>query len=152
MMRSPCWGIPSTVCIRRLEQTYKSLYETELTLKEAQNMALQAQINPHFLYNTLETIDALSVCERMEDIGTVVQALSKVFRYALGEETSVTLREELGHVNDYLKILGIRYENKFTWETDVEEELLSLQLPQDHFPAPGRKCDHSWYFEKERYI
>ena len=116
--------------IRRLEQTYKSLYETELTLKEAQNMALQAQINPHFLYNTLETIDALSVCERMEDIGTVVQALSKVFRYALGEETSVTLREELGHVNDYLKILGIRYENKFTWETDVEEELLSLQLPK----------------------
>lgn len=116
--------------IRRLEQTYKSLYETELTLKEAQNMALQAQINPHFLYNTLETIDALSVCERMEDIGTVVQALSKVFRYALGEETSVTLKEELGHVTDYLRILGIRYENKFTWETDVEEELLSLQLPK----------------------
>lgn len=116
--------------IVRLRKTYKDLYETELDLKEAQNLALQAQINPHFLYNTLETIDALSVCERMEDIGRIVQSLSKVFRYAMEEKRSVPLKEELGHVSEYLKILGIRYENRFEWEIEVSEELHEMEIPK----------------------
>lgn len=116
--------------IVRLRKNYKDLYQAELELKEAQNLALQAQINPHFLYNTLETIDALSVCERTEDIGRIVQSLSKVFRYAMEEKKCVPLREELGHVSEYLEILGIRYENRFVWELDAEENLLDIEMPK----------------------
>ena len=92
-------------------------------------MALQAQINPHFLYNTLETIDALSVCERTDDIGKIVQALSECFRYAMEEKKSVPLREELQHVAQYLKIMSIRYENKFAYRIEMDEAA-DLQVPK----------------------
>lgn len=117
--------------IVRLQKTYANLYETELDLKDAQNLALQAQINPHFLYNTLETIDALSVCERTEDIGKIVQSLSKVFRYAMEEKRSVSIKEELVHVSEYLQILALRYENRFTWEIEVEGELEAENVLQE---------------------
>lgn len=116
--------------ITKLQATYENLLETELDLKEAQFMALQAQINPHFLYNTLETIDALSVCERTDDIGKIVQALSECFRYAMEEKKSVPLREELQHVTRYLKIMSIRYENKFSYHIEVDEKLSELQVPK----------------------
>lgn len=116
--------------IRKLQATYENLLETELDLKEAQFMALQAQINPHFLYNTLETIDALSVCERTDDIGKIVQALSECFRYAMEEKKSVPLREELQHVTQYLKIMFIRYENKFAYRIEMDEEAADLQVPK----------------------
>lgn len=116
--------------IRKLQKTYGELYQAELDLKEAQNLALQAQINPHFLYNSLETIDALSVCERTEDIGRIVQALSQVFRYAMEENRSVALREELGHVTQYLEIMRIRYENRFTYDIEANETLLDLRVPK----------------------
>ncbi len=115
--------------IRKLQATYENLLETELDLKEAQFMALQAQINPHFLYNTLETIDALSVCERTDDIGKIVQALSECFRYAMEEKKSVPLREELQHVAQYLKIMSIRYENKFAYRIEMDEAA-DLQVPK----------------------
>lgn len=117
--------------IVRLQKTYANLYETELDLKDAQNLALQAQINPHFLYNTLEMIDALSVCERTEDIGKIVQSLSKVFRYAMEEKRCVPLKEELIHVSEYLSILALRYENRFTWEVIVEDDLVAEGLLQE---------------------
>ena len=116
--------------IRKLQATYENLLETELDLKEAQFMALQAQINPHFMYNTLETIDALSVCERTDDIGKIVQALSECFRYAMEEKKSVPLREELQHVTQYLKIMFIRYENKFAYRIEMDEEAADLQVPK----------------------
>ncbi len=116
--------------ITKLQATYENLLATELDLKEAQFMALQAQINPHFLYNTLETIDALSVCERTDDIGKIVQALSECFRYAMEKKKSVPLREELQHVTEYLKIMSIRYENKFSYQTEIEEGLSDMQVPK----------------------
>lgn len=116
--------------IIELQGTYRDLYTTEMNLREANNLALQAQINPHFLYNTLETIDALSVCERTEDIGRVVQSMSKVFRYAMEEKRSVPLREEAGHVRQYLQILEIRYENRFVWSVELEDGIAELEVPK----------------------
>ena len=106
------------------------LYKKELSLKEAQNLALQAQINPHFLYNTLETIDALSVCERTEEIGRIVQSLSRVFRYAMEEKKQVTLKEEMDHVNEYMNILKMRYENKFDYEIIIENQTEEFLMPK----------------------
>ena len=116
--------------IVRLKRSYEELYKKELSLKEAQNLALQAQINPHFLYNTLETIDALSVCERTEEIGRIVQSLSRVFRYAMEEKKQVTLKEEMDHVNEYMNILKMRYENKFDYEIIIENQTEEFLMPK----------------------
>lgn len=116
--------------IGKLQAAYRNLLETELDLKEAQFRTLQAQINPHFLYNTLETIDALLECGRTETISRIVQALSEGFRYSMEDRRSVSLSEELRHVKGYLEIMSIRYDNRFSYEIEAEEKLYSMELPK----------------------
>jgi len=105
------------------EQESKRKYELD---------ALQAQINPHFLYNTLNTVVRMISKQRNDDAITMITALSRLFRISLSRGQSiVTVAEEVEHVKNYLIIQQMRFKNKFEFEIEVEEDILqysSLKL------------------------
>ncbi len=98
----------------------------EVMLRDTQMNALQAQINPHFLYNTLETIRFMISMNDKRSV-EMVKLLAQLFRISIGKgEKYVTLRSELEHVKLYLDLQKIRYSNRFSVEIAIEEELLDL--------------------------
>jgi two-component system sensor histidine kinase YesM len=98
------------------EQEIKRLYELN---------ALQAKINPHFLYNTLDSIIWMEERGRSQEAITMVSSLAKLFRISISKGRSViTAREELEHVRNYLIIQKMRFKDKFTYEIQAQEEAL----------------------------
>ena len=89
--------------------------------------ALQAQINPHFLYNTLDSIVWMIESEKYSGAITMVTSLARFFRISLSKGRNViTVKEELEHVRNYLTIQNIRYKNKFNYNIEFEDDVLSL--------------------------
>ncbi|MGG7056907.1 sensor histidine kinase [Clostridium tertium] len=89
--------------------------------------ALQAQINPHFLYNTLDSIIWMIENENYDGAIIMVTSLARFFRISLSKGKNViTVRDELEHARNYLTIQNIRYKNKFTYNIEAEEDTLSL--------------------------
>lgn len=109
-------------------QTQAALYETELTKKEAELFALQTQINPHFLYNTLDCIRDISLVYGVDEIGAISISMAQMFRYCIARDRLVTIREELECVQNYINIIQIRYMNRFTIELEVPEELYEEKI------------------------
>lgn len=110
---------------RRTEELIESIEEEHVKLSYEKLKVLQEQINPHFFYNTLDSIVWLSLAGRQEDLQTVVNALIMHFRIALSKGRDIIdVRNELEHVENYLKIISIRYSNSFTYEIDADEDVL----------------------------
>ncbi len=102
-----------------LEQEQKRLYELD---------ALQAQINPHFLYNTLDSIVWMQERGQNRDAISMVTALARLFRISISKGKSIiTVAEEIEHVRNYLIIQSIRFKSKFTYAIDAEPEALALR-------------------------
>lgn len=98
-------------------------YEQELLMKQANLSALQSQINPHFLYNTLECIRGQALMEDSPDIAAAAQALSLFFRYSIsGKSDIVTLKEELENLKNYMAIQSYRFKDRVSLQIDLEEE------------------------------
>jgi len=109
----------------------KQMKNTEVRLRETELKALEAQINPHFLYNALDSIQWLAVLHRVEDIQAVVHALGKILRHSLDRKGGiVTLGEELEHVENYLFIQKIRYGNRISYLIEVAPEILNFPIPK----------------------
>ena len=107
----------------------KSEYENKMILMDTQMKALESQINAHFLYNTLEAINSLAEIEGAEDISVMALALGDMFRYSIKTKGAlVTLEKELAHVNNFVAIQQIRFDNGFRFEMDVPEELYSCRI------------------------
>lgn len=106
------------------------VYETELLKKEAEIKALQTQINPHFLYNTLSTIDSISSIDGDERVSYICIALGSMLRYNLNGGSLATVQEEITHLNQYLSIYQIRFAKLFAYEIDVEPGIEDLILPK----------------------
>ncbi|AUS98575.1 hypothetical protein CDQ84_16900 [Clostridium thermosuccinogenes] len=97
-------------------------------LKKAQAAALQAQINPHFLYNTLQTINwlAMGLTKDENDVTNVIEALSDILRVSMETENHlIPIGEEIAHAKRYIEIQQIRYKNKFEVIWDVEEDIMN---------------------------
>lgn len=107
------------------------LANEKLLKKEAEIKLLQAQINPHFLYNTLDSIYSIAKIKKVEEISLMVAALSKFFRSSLssGRDT-VTLKEAVDLVISYLTILNIRYKGQISFEVDLPEQLKDYLVPK----------------------
>ncbi|MGG4107608.1 sensor histidine kinase [Paenibacillus lautus] len=110
--------------------TQARLYESELSQKQAEFAALQSQINPHFLYNTLNCISSIGLEYGSREIAQIASCMSKIFRYSIRKDDLVRIREELDCIQAYMNIIAIRYENKFIIEIDVDEGLLEMQTPK----------------------
>lgn len=96
-------------------------YEKEMLLKQANLATLQSQINPHFLYNTLECIRGMALLNDQENIADIAWSLSRFFRYSIsGNSDTVSLNEELENVRYYTKIQNYRFRDRF--EVVIEDD------------------------------
>jgi len=99
--------------IKRLKYLIEEVYNAQIKNKEAELRALQAQINPHFLYNTLDVIYWTSRIEKAEKTGSLVTALAKLFRLGLNNGNEITtIAKEVEYLNYYLAIQKVRYEKE----------------------------------------
>lgn len=110
----------------QIKELVEKVRQEEITLRKTELKALQAQINPHFLYNTLDAIAWLCEEERYKDAVEMVNSLAKLFRISIsrGHEL-ITIEKEMQHAKSYLKIQNFRYKNQFTYSFDVDEECLN---------------------------
>lgn len=113
-----------------INHLYASLTAEIHVRKDAQLQSLYAQINPHFLYNTLDSIGQLCEMGEMEAAYRMVHELSDFYRIGVSKgENLIPLRDELLHVTSYLSILQTRFED-FHFEVDVPDELLGIIVPK----------------------
>ena len=103
------------------------IVEEQTQKQKSELNALQAQINPHFLYNTLDILVWMIEKEQPEDALKIVSALGKFFRISLSKgKNIITVSDELEHVRNYLSIQQMRYKNKFTYRIEAGGETLGL--------------------------
>ncbi|MDU0200395.1 sensor histidine kinase [Paenibacillus sp. PFR10] len=111
--------------VSKLSDLGYRLYESEIREKNAQISALQSQINPHFLYNTLGSISMYAEIQGNREVVKMTNNLSKLLRYSINSHKSqVPLNMELEHVKGYMAIQQIRFEDKIQFRVDIEPELL----------------------------
>lgn len=115
--------------LRRMKELISEIYDIQSRKKEADLEALQGQINPHFIYNTLETIRMTAEINDDEEVAEMTFTLGKLLRYSInrGRET-VELKEELQHLERYLQLLRYRFSNRFVMTVDIPEELLTFPV------------------------
>lgn len=117
--------------IERLAQQLELNKEEANKIRAMELMLLQAQINPHFLYNTLDTIIWLIETGKSEQAVEMVSSLSNFFRSSLSKGKDViTLTEEEIHVKSYLEIQQVRYKDKLTYEMDFAEDIGKYNIPK----------------------
>ncbi|MDF2925512.1 MAG: histidine kinase [Paenibacillaceae bacterium] len=104
--------------------------QIELSRREAELIALQTQINPHFLYNTLSSIDSLASHLKDNRISTISQGLAHMFRYSVSGNAMSSLQEEIRHIELYLSIQKIRFGAKLDFIIDLEEGMEHYEVPK----------------------
>jgi two-component system sensor histidine kinase YesM len=120
--------------IGKLQDVIRKQYEADIRQKDAELKALQAQINPHFLYNVLQSISSISVLHNIDDINIMAKSLGNMLRYCIKTEKSVvTVRSECEHSGNYLAIQKVRFGERLEYSIDVpryqhEYSLLKLTL------------------------
>ncbi|MEF2967643.1 histidine kinase [Paenibacillus sp. M1] len=106
-------------------------YKLELTSKNNQLRALQAQINPHFLNNTLQIIGTLALEKNEPQIYNLISSLAKMMHYSMhNDDRGVTLKDELDHVKAYIELQKERFENRFSFDYQVEDSMMQLKMPK----------------------
>lgn len=117
--------------IRRIRELIEENYSKQLMIRETELKALQAQINPHFLYNTLESINWLAKMNKQSKISEMVEALGYLFRSSIGlKDPLITLEKEISIVRNYVIIQKTRFEERLDFRMDIPEHLLDAQLPK----------------------
>jgi two-component system sensor histidine kinase YesM len=108
-----------------LSQLFNQIYAARLKQRETELKALQAQINPHFLYNTLDTIYWLARMEKAPETASLILVLSKLFRLSLNRGNEITtVRREIEHLNNYMIIQQKRYGDKIRYSIEARDETL----------------------------
>lgn len=122
--------------LRKLIKHQKIMHEKEKIeekqRQKAELYALQSQIDPHFLYNALDSIRGYALLHDMEQISDITEALSRVFRNMISDKNELlTLRQEMDNIYNYMKVQQFRFNNKFKFFCKVEDELLdNYKIPR----------------------
>ena len=108
-----------------IQSLMEKVHNEEIVLRKTELKALQAQINPHFLYNTLDSIQWMCEQGNSKDAVKMVGALAKLFRISISHGNEfITINDELKHAESYLIIQSYRYKNQFTYSFDVDKSVL----------------------------
>ena len=108
-----------------IQSLMEKVHNEEIVLRKTELKALQAQINPHFLYNTLDSIQWMCEQDNSKDAVKMVGALAKLFRISISHGNEfITISDELKHAESYLIIQSYRYKNQFTYSFDVDKSVL----------------------------
>ena len=127
------WSQEEKAVLDRYEQVLKRKEMIGQAIEASRYLALQQQINPHFLYNALDSIRGDILIAGEEQIAETVEALSKYFSYAISNlDRLATIQEELGNVKDYFRVQQYRFEDRIHLEieNDLEEDGRNLMLPR----------------------
>jgi two-component system sensor histidine kinase YesM len=117
--------------IRRIRELIDENYAKQLVIRETELKALQAQINPHFLYNTLESINWLAKVNKQAQISEMVEALGHLLRSSIGlKDPLIALEKELGIVRSYVTIQKTRFEERLDFRMDIPPELQDALVPK----------------------
>jgi two-component system, sensor histidine kinase YesM len=114
--------------VEKLNLYIDRVYRSELKQKDAELIAFQSQINPHFLYNTLEAIRMRALSQGARDVGDMIYILATLFRNSVKKKTIVTMEDEIQHCKIYLDLFRIRYQNRLDYDIDIPDELLQYRL------------------------
>ena len=106
-----------------LNDYIRKIYLAEIEQKKAEMIALQNQINPHFLYNTLESIRMKAICNGDKEVGKMLYTLSFLFRKQVKDNNIITLKDELEYCSKYIEIFKFRYYENFNFEIDCPSDL-----------------------------
>lgn len=119
------------IMIEKLSNLIETVKSEQTSLREAELRLLQEQINPHFLYNTLDTIIWLAETNKSETVIDMVSSLSAYFRSSLSKgKNIVTLNDEITHVRSYLSIQKLRYGDILEYEINIPDELTYCRVPK----------------------
>ncbi|WMJ85613.1 cache domain-containing sensor histidine kinase [Anaerocolumna sp. MB42-C2] len=117
--------------IQRSKELAEESYKVKLEERKAQLMALQAQINPHFLYNTLECINWMAIRKNALDISALVTKLAKYFRLTLNKGKSIVgIEDEIELAKIYLAIQNTRFDNAIQFEVNMDSEIVKYNIPK----------------------
>jgi two-component system sensor histidine kinase YesM len=113
----------------RIEGLIQKINEDKDRQRATELIALQAQINPHFLYNTLDTIGWISKMNKQKEIERMIMALASFYRLSLHQgDKYITVREELGIIESYLILEEMRFPDKFDVSFDIEQEMKDCRM------------------------
>ncbi len=116
--------------IVQLIEEIKQKAELDRLLKEMELKNLQSQINPHFLFNVLNTISKKAYLENAEETSELIDSVAALLRYNLGKlNQPVTLKQEIRVIKEYFYIQSTRFQDRVTFELNVDEEAMSLPMP-----------------------
>ncbi len=116
--------------ILRINQLIDTVYTKELLLKGAELKAFQAQINPHFLYNTLDCINGLVELNRPDDIKKTVTALASILRMSIKGKEILTVRENIVYIEQFMFIERLRYPDKLIFLNEIPENMMDYYMPK----------------------
>jgi two-component system sensor histidine kinase YesM len=115
----------------RLNNLVHELYINKLYNQEATLKVLTSQINPHFLYNTLDSIHWKAVQNNDYEVSDQIEILSDLFRYALNKgDDLITISQEIAHLENYLRIMNFRYGNRLDCTVSVDSSLMEIKIPK----------------------
>lgn len=122
-------GIRFNQMKRKIQEMSANMYLSRVQEKEAQLSALQSQMNPHFLYNTLDNIYCIAQIEEVDSIVRLTENLSNMMRYSLDmKKRTVALEKEMDHVRAYVNIINIRFDDSISLEFQIREELKRVPI------------------------
>jgi sensor histidine kinase YesM len=115
----------------RIQELIAWEYHAELQLKQAEYKALQAQVNPHFLYNTLDTMGSIATAQNAPTVATLCRAMSNLFRYSLDMKDPLSaLGNEIVHLKNYLYVMNVRTGNSLDVDIAIDRDLLDERVPR----------------------
>ena len=116
--------------IQQKAQLEHELQQSKLLLKESQFKSLQSQINPHFLFNTLNTLSKKAYLDGAEETSDLIVSVAGLLRYNLKRiDRSVTLFEEVVVLNQYMEIQKARFTDRLQFKSDIDESCLHVKIP-----------------------
>ncbi|SER88384.1 HAMP domain-containing protein [Butyrivibrio fibrisolvens] len=116
----------------KLSEQFNKIFTEEIALRDANIHALQSQINPHFLNNTLEIINWEARINGQEKVSSMIEALSTMMSATMdrNRQSLISLEEEMEYVQAYLYIIKCRYQDKFTYTEDIDPSLMYVKVPR----------------------
>ena len=115
----------------QIEKLIANEYENKMSLNYAKYQALQAQINPHFLYNTLDTMGSIAEIQGCGQVSNLCQSLASLFRYSLDMKNPLsTVSGELVHLKNYIYVMNVRMQNQIQYEFHIDEKVMQDTLPR----------------------
>ena len=136
----------------KLIEEMEARMELEQALKEAELKALENQVNPHFLFNVLSSINSLALIEDAPKTSEMVYALSEMLRYTLKRnmDQTVMLKDELDYTEKYLKIQNIRLSDGIHVKWEVDDSMMDTRVPfMSIQPLVGNAVNHGIYPKEE---